>query len=94
MDLVTTITTFSHIANSQVVWSILCILLAVYVLRESKKEKERLIKNLESLTKSQAAQANTMKNLCDTLAEMKYTNDRLERIIYRYTNLEVNNYEN
>lgn len=47
----------SEIANSQVVWSILCILLAGYILWHSNKRETRLLDNLSELTKAQQEQA-------------------------------------
>lgn len=101
IETVVLVEVLSGVANSQVVWSILCIALAIYVLRDSKKREDdsrkreaNLVTNLNTLTAAQTEQANTMKNLCNTLAEIKYTNDRLERILYRTREKENDKYEN
>ncbi|MFA1735996.1 hypothetical protein [Lysinibacillus fusiformis] len=57
MNIVATVTAASNIANFQVVWSILCIYLVVYVFWNSNKREERLLKNLETLTETQGEQA-------------------------------------
>lgn len=73
----------SEVANSQVVWSILCIGLAVYVLKHSSKREERLLTNLDVLTKSQFEQAKTMEKISENLETVEQRMDRMEKHIYK-----------
>lgn len=73
----------SEVANSQVVWSVLCIGLAVYVLKHSSKREDRLLTNLDALTKSQSEQAKTMEKISENLETVEQRMDRMEKIIYK-----------
>ncbi|AJK87694.1 MULTISPECIES: hypothetical protein [Lysinibacillus] len=82
MDMVSVVTAASHIANSQVVWSILCICLVIYVFLNSNKREERLLKNLERLTAAQGKQANTMGDISKSLTSLEGRMDRMEKHIF------------
>ncbi|MER2107285.1 MAG: BhlA/UviB family holin-like peptide [Solibacillus sp.] len=82
MDVVTIVSATSQIANSQVVWSILCIGLAVYVLKHSSKLEERLLNNLDKLTAAQTEQAKTMEKISENLETVEQRMDRMEKHIY------------
>ncbi|RDV27667.1 hypothetical protein [Lysinibacillus capsici] len=82
MDIVTTVTAASNVANSQVVWSILCICLVVYVFWNSNKREERLMKNLETLTDAQGEQANAMREISKSLTSLEGRMDRMEKHIF------------
>lgn len=79
MDAVSAVTAASQIANSQVVWSILCICLVIYVFWHSNKREERLLKNLETLTKAQGEQANAMHEISKSLTSLEGRMDRMEK---------------
>lgn len=83
MDVVTTVTAASQVANSQVVWSILCIGLAIYVLKHSGKREERLLNNLDKLTEAQTEQAKTMEKISESLETVEGRMDRMEKHIYK-----------
>lgn len=83
-----TVVAAERIANSQVVWSILCILLAAYVLWHSNKRESRLLANLEKLTKAQSEQAKTMEKISENLEAVEGRMDRMEKIIYKNHNKE------
>lgn len=78
MDIVSAVTTASHIANSQVVW----LILYVYVFWNSNKREERLLKNLERLTAAQGKQANTMGDISKSLTSLEGRMDRMEKPIF------------
>lgn len=82
MDAVSTVTTASQIANSQVVWSILCICLVVYVFWNSAKREQKLIDNLEALTVAQGKQANAMHEISKSLTSLEGRMDRMEKHIF------------
>ena len=82
MDIESAVTAASNIANSQVVWSILCICLVVYVFWNSNKREERLMKNLETLTEAQGDQANTMREISKSLTSLECRMDRMEKHIF------------
>ncbi|WP_107950983.1 BhlA/UviB family holin-like peptide [Lysinibacillus parviboronicapiens] len=82
MDAVSTVTTASQIANSQVVWSILCICLVVYVFWNSAKREQKLIDNLEALTVAQGKQANAMQEISKSLTSLEGRMDRMEKHIF------------
>lgn len=84
MDAVSTVTAASQIANSQVVWSILCICLVVYVFWNSNKREERLIKNLETLTAAQGEQATAMQGISKSLTSLEGRMDRMEKHTYKH----------
>lgn len=67
MDIVSAVTTASHIANSQDEWSILCICLVVYVFWNSAKREQKLTENLETLTTAQGKQATAMQGISRSL---------------------------
>lgn len=71
-----TIESASQIANSQAVWSILCILLAAYVLWTSNKRETRLLETLQEQTA-------TLKQISDNMQSMEGRMDRMEKIIYK-----------
>ncbi|MCR6522007.1 BhlA/UviB family holin-like peptide [Lysinibacillus capsici] len=71
MDIVSAVTTASHIANSQVVWSILCICLVVYVFWNSAKREQKLTENLEALTAAQGKQATAMQGISRSLTSLE-----------------------
>lgn len=73
----------SQIANSQVVWSILCILLTAYVLWHSNKRETRLLDNLTELTKAQQEQAKTMEKISENLETVEGRLDRMEKYTYK-----------
>ena len=73
----------SQIANSQVVWSILCILLTGYVLWHSNKRETRLLDNLTELTKIQQKQARTMHKISENLDTLEGRMDRMEKYTYK-----------
>ena len=73
----------SQIANSQVVWSILCILLTAYVLWHSNKRETRLLDNLTELTKAQHEQAKTMEKISENLETVEGRLDRMEKYTYK-----------
>lgn len=73
----------SEIANSQVVWSILCILLAAYVLWHSNKRETRLLDNLSELTKAQQEQAKAMQKISENLDTLEGRMDRIEKYTYK-----------
>lgn len=83
MDIVSIVTAASHIANSQVVWSILCICLVVYVFWNSNKREERLLKNLETLTEAQGEQATAMQEISRSLTSLEGRMDRMEKHTYK-----------
>lgn len=83
MDVVSIVSAASQIANSQVVWSILCIGLAVYVLKHSSKREERLLNNLDKLTAAQTEQAKTMEKISESLETVEGRMDRMEKHIYK-----------
>jgi len=83
MDIVSTVTAASQVANSQVVWSILCIGLAVYVLKHSNKREERLLNNLDELTKAQSEQAIAMQSISENLTSLEGRMDRMEKHTYK-----------
>lgn len=78
-----TIEIASNIANSQVVWSILCILMVGYVLYHSNKRENRLLDNLSSLTEAQHQQAIAMKSISENLATLEGRMDRMERHTFK-----------
>lgn len=78
-----TVNAASQIANSQVVWSILCILLTAYVLWHSNKRETRLLDNLTELTKAQNEQAKTMEKLNENLETVEGRLDRMEKYTYK-----------
>lgn len=80
MDVVTAVTAASQVANSQVVWSILCIGLTIYVLKHSNKREERLLNNLDTLTEAQSDQAKTMEKISENLETVEH---RMEKHIYK-----------
>lgn len=82
-----TINTASQIANSQVVWSILCILMTAYVLWHSNKREARLLDNLTELTRAQNEQAKTMEKLNGNLETVEGRLDRMEKYTYKKENL-------
>lgn len=73
----------SEIANSQVVWSILCILLAGYILWHSNKRETRLLDNLSELTKAQQEQAKAMQKISENLDTLEGRMDRIEKYTYK-----------
>jgi len=83
MDIVSTVMAASQVANSQVVWSIFCIGLAVYVLKHSNKREERLLNNLDELTKAQSEQAIAMQSISENLTSLKGRMDRMEKHTYK-----------
>ena len=83
MDVITAVTAASQVANSQVVWSILCIGLTIYVLKHSNKREDRLLNNLDTLTGAQAEQAKTMEKINGNLATVEHRMDRMEKHIYK-----------
>lgn len=83
MDIVSTVSAASQVANSQVVWSILCIGLAVYVLKHSNKREERLLNNLDELTKAQSEQAIAMQSISENLTSLEGRMDRMEKHTYK-----------
>lgn len=82
MDPVSTVTAASQIANSQVVWSILCICLVVYVFWSSAKREQKLTENLEALTVAQGEQANAMREISKSLSSLEGRMDRMEKHIF------------
>jgi len=82
MDPVTTVTAASQIANSQVVWSILCICLVVYVFWNSAKREQKLMENLVALTAAQGEQANAMREISKSLTSLEGRMDRMEKHIF------------
>ncbi|MEK4494507.1 hypothetical protein [Ureibacillus sp. FSL W8-0352] len=78
-----TVTVAEQIANSQVVWSILCILLAGYVLWHSNKRETRLLDNLSELTKAQQEQAKAMQKISENLDTLEGRMDRMEKYTYK-----------
>lgn len=78
-----TVNAASQIANSQVVWSILCILLAGYVLWHSNKRETRLLDNLNQLTKAQQEQAKAMQKISENLDTLEGRMDRMEKYTYK-----------
>ncbi|MFJ7663763.1 hypothetical protein ACIQXW_15430 [Lysinibacillus sp. NPDC097162] len=82
MDPITTVTTVSQVANSQVVWSILCISLVVFVFWSSYKREERLLKNLDTLTAAQGEQASAMREISKSLSSLEGRMDRMEKHIF------------
>lgn len=82
-----TVNIASQIANSQVVWSILCILLAVYVLWHSNKRETRLLENLEKLTDAQTEQAKTMEKISNNLDTLEGRLDRIEKYTFKNNNM-------
>ena len=74
-----TVNAASQIANSQVVWSILCLLLAGYVLWHSNKRETRLLDNLNQLTKAQQEQAKAMQKISENLDTLEGRMDRMEK---------------
>lgn len=83
MDIVSAVTTASHIANSQVVWSILCICLVVYVFWNSAKREQKLTENLEALTAAQGKQATAMQGISRSLTSLEGRMDRMEKHTYK-----------
>ncbi|WKT76935.1 hypothetical protein [Lysinibacillus fusiformis] len=83
MDIVSAVTTASHIANSQVVWSILCICLVVYVFWNSAKREQKLTENLEALTGAQGKQATAMQGISRSLTSLEGRMDRMEKHTYK-----------
>ena len=83
MDIVSTVTAASQVANSQVVWSILCIGLAIYVLKHSNQREERLLSNLDELTKAQSEQAIAMQSISENLTSLEGRMDRMEKHTYK-----------
>lgn len=79
----TAVTAASQVANSQVVWSILCIGMTVYVLKHSNKREERLLNNLDTLTVAQTDQAKTMEKISENLETVEQRMDRMEKHIYK-----------
>jgi peptidoglycan hydrolase CwlO-like protein len=96
LDAVTTVTMASEVANSQVVWSILCIGLTVYVLWNGRQEKRELLNNLNKLSDALTSQAETMKDindgLNDTNKSLTDTNKTLEKLEGRIDSIERNSY--
>ncbi|MGN4127609.1 hypothetical protein ACMGD3_21765 [Lysinibacillus sphaericus] len=82
MDPVSTVTAASQIANSQVVWSILCICLVVYVFWNSAEREKKLMENLEALTVAQGEQANAMREISKSLTSLEGRMDRMEKHIF------------
>lgn len=78
-----TVNVAEQIATSQVVWSILCILLAAYVLWHSNKREMRLLDNLSELTKAQQEQAKTMQKISENLDTLEGRMDRMEKYTYK-----------
>lgn len=78
-----TVTVAEQIATSQVVWSILCILLAGYVLWHSNKRETRLLDNLSELTKAQQEQAKAMQKISENLDTLEGRMDRMEKYTYK-----------
>ncbi len=65
------------------VWSILCIGLAIHVLRHSNKREERLLNNLDKLTAAQTEQAKAMEKISENLETVEQRMDRMEKHIYK-----------
>lgn len=78
-----TVNVAEQIATSQVVWSILCILLAAYVLWHSNKRETRLLENLTELTKAQQEQAKAMQKISENLDTLEGRMDRMEKYTYK-----------
>ena len=78
-----TVNVAEQIATSQVVWSILCILLAAYVLWHSNKRETRLLDNLSELTKAQREQAKAMQKISENLDTLEGRMDRMEKYTYK-----------
>ena len=70
MDAVTTVKVASEVANSQVVWSILCIAMTVYLLYSQKQEKKEWREDRRDSIEAQKELANTMKEISITVSEM------------------------
>ena len=96
MDAVTTVTMASEVANSQVVWSILCIGLTAFVLwsqRKDKiateerhhKEKSETLLVMKELGDGLTSQANTMKEISSSLKNLEGRMEQVERITDRNT---------
>jgi len=82
MDPITTVTAASQVANSQVIWSILCICLIVSVFWSAYKREEKLIKNLETLTAAQGERASAMREISRSLSSLEGRMDRMEKQIF------------
>jgi len=82
MDPITTVTAASQVANSQVIWSILCICLIVFVFWSAYKREEKLIKNLETLTAAQGERASAMREISRSLSSLEGRMDRMEKQIF------------
>lgn len=99
MDAVTTVKVASEVANSQVVWSILCIAMTVYLLYSQKQEKKEWREDRKESIEAQKELANTMKEISLTVSDMnngindlKNRVDGIEREGHRnYNNRSKNN---
>lgn len=96
MDTVTTVAMASEVANSQVVWSILCIGLTVYVLWSGRQEKRELLNNLNKTSEALTSQAETMKDISeglrDTNKNLSDMTKSVEKLETRIDSIERNSY--
>ena len=94
MDAVSTVAVASEVANSQVVWSILCIGLTAFVLwsqRKDKlvteerhsKEREETLAVMKELGEGLTIQANTMKEISSSLKNLEGRMEKVERLTDR-----------
>ncbi|ARK28813.1 hypothetical protein BkAM31D_02515 [Halalkalibacter krulwichiae] len=83
----------SEIATSQAVWAILCIVLAAYFIRETRKEKAEsetrlLMMHEEQRKESAQREKNLMEHLKRSNASQEKTSETLEQIQFSLTSLE------
>lgn len=81
----------NEIAQSQVVWAILCILLAAYFIREMRKENQehrddsrirekKLLDHLERSNESQEKSIEALEQINSSLSDLRYKVDRMEKL--------------
>lgn len=84
--------TLERVATSQVVWAILCIALAIYLLIRSEKREEKLLNNNEKLIDNESKimdsqkeisrilkdQSDTQKEVVETMKDLSKTVNKIE----------------
>ena len=96
MDTITAIKTAESVANSQVVWAILCIAMTVYFIysqkqdkKEWREERKETLEVQKSFSDALTSQANTMKEISDAVKE---TNNSVRNLKDRIDEIETKNY--
>ncbi|WP_397537889.1 BhlA/UviB family holin-like peptide [Rummeliibacillus pycnus] len=73
------VTAASEIATSQFVWSILCIALVIYVMKQSEKRENKLMHHLERSDESQEKTAIALEGINRSLTSLESRVDRIEK---------------